>query len=162
MPIASREANAATVSRVISSDLLELIDIPLENSLGYYSTTVSSAGQAVVDYAMNFLGTPYVWGGSAPGGFDCSGLCWYVYKQMGYTLNRVANDQMNNGTYVSMGDLQPGDLVFFGSGGYAGHVGIYVSDGNFIHAPQTGDYVKISNLYTTNYGNRFLGGRRIV
>ncbi len=148
----------------IRSDLLELTDIPLDNSLGYYDTIsgASSAGQAVVDYAKQFLGTPYVWGGTTPSGFDCSGFCQYVYKQMGYTINRVAADQMNNGVAVSMSELQAGDLVFFANSYGVGHVGIYISDGNFIHAPQSGDVVKISNLYTTNYGNRFAGARRIV
>ena len=155
----------------VRSDLLELSESPIYNSAGYsvsssssYSYTTVSAGQAIVDYAKKFLGTPYVWGGSSPSGFDCSGFCQYVYKQMGYSINRVAADQMNNGYAVSLSEAQPGDLIFFSSyaGGTAGHVGIYVGDGCFIHAPQSGDVVKISNLYTTGYGSRICGLRRIV
>ena len=150
----------------IRSDLLELTDIPLDNSLGYYGcASGTSLGQSIVNYAETFLGTPYVWGGTSPSGFDCSGFCQYVYKQMGYTINRTADAQMSNGVSVDKSQLQPGDLVFF-YGTYntygASHVGIYIGDGNFIHASSAATGVKISSLNTTYYINHYYGARRIV
>ncbi len=127
--------------------------------------TASSGGQAVIDIATQFLGVPYVYGGSSPSGFDCSGFTQYVYKQLGYTLNRVASAQMSNGIYVSKADLMPGDVVgFFSSpgSGYVGHVGIYVGNGMMIHAPHTGDVVKYTDINSSYYSTRFAGGRRII
>lgn len=121
----------------------------------------SSGGQAIVDTAMQYLGVPYVWGGTSPSGFDCSGLVQYVCKQNGISVNRVAADQRNNGTYVSRENLQPGDLVFFANGGGIHHVGIYVGDGNMIHAPQTGDVVKISSIETSYRINQYAGAVRV-
>ena len=116
------------------------------------STVVSS--NAVIAYASNFLGVPYVWGGSSPSGFDCSGFTSYVFAHFGVNLPRVADAQQNVGTYVSRANLKPGDLVFFGSPAY--HVGIYVGNGNMIDAPHSGTVVKIQKL---SYG--FTCGRRV-
>ena len=123
---------------------------------------VSSRGQAVVELAKQYLGTPYRYGGAAPGGFDCSGFVYYIYSQMGVTLNRVAADQMTNGTWVDKGNLQPGDIVgFTNSSGYINHVGIYAGNGMMIHSPQTGDVVKFESIVTGNYAGRLTCGRRI-
>ena len=130
-----------------------------EGEMPDYSST---GGKAAVDLAMQFLGVPYVWGGTSPSGFDCSGLIYYVYGQLGYSLNRVADDQMKNGIPVSFEELAPGDLVGFGTGGYASHIGMYIGDGKMIHAPHTGDVVKITDITTGYYASRFLGGRRII
>jgi peptidoglycan DL-endopeptidase CwlO len=111
----------------------------------------------VVGIAMRYLGVPYVWGGSTPRGFDCSGFVMYVFAQIGVSLPHSSYAMFNMGTPVSMGQLQPGDLVFFSG---AGHMGIYIGGGQFIHAPHTGDVVKISSL-SGYYSSAFVGGRRI-
>jgi cell wall-associated NlpC family hydrolase len=112
----------------------------------------------VVGIAMRYLGTPYVWGGASPGGFDCSGFVMYVYGQMGVSLPHYTGAQWNVGVPVSRTDLQPGDLVFFDG---LGHVGIYVGGGSFIHAPHTGDVVKVSPM-TGWYASTYVGARRII
>jgi cell wall-associated NlpC family hydrolase len=122
---------------------------------------VSSAPPAryggVVGIAMQYLGVPYVWGGMSPSGFDCSGLIAYAYAQVGVSLPHHAASQYNYGTPVSMGEMQPGDLVFFDG---LGHAGIYIGGGQFIHAPHTGDVVKISSI-SGWYADRWVGARRI-
>jgi cell wall-associated NlpC family hydrolase len=105
-------------------------------------------GPQAVAIAKRYLGIPYVWGGSTPtGGFDCSGLMMYVYRQLGIALDHYAAWQFLEGTRVATQDLQPGDLVFFHpkSDG-PGHVGMYVGDGKMINAPHTGDVVRIVSI----------------
>jgi cell wall-associated NlpC family hydrolase len=113
----------------------------------------------VVGVAMSMLGTPYVWGGSAPGGFDCSGLVMWAYAQVGVSLPHSSYAQFTYGVPVSRDQLQPGDLVFFDG---LGHVGIYIGGGQFVHAPHTGDVVKISSLSEDWYASAFVGARRII
>jgi cell wall-associated NlpC family hydrolase len=126
-------------------------DIPT-NTLG---------GQAVA-IAYRFLGVPYVWGGATPGGFDCSGLTMYVYAQLGIKLGHFTGFQYYEGRRVPRDQLQPGDLVFFhaNSIGVPGHEGIYIGNGSFIHAPHTGDVVKISSLFETRYALSYVGAVR--
>ena len=111
----------------------------------------------VVGIAMQYLGVPYVWGGSSPRGFDCSGLVSYVFAQIGLSLPHSSYAQFGMGTPVSISQLEAGDLVFFTG---ASHVGIYIGGGQFIHAPHTGDVVKISSL-SGYYSSNFAGARRI-
>lgn len=106
--------------------------------------TGSISSDEVVVYASKFLGTPYAWGANGTEYFDCSGFTKYVYAHFGVKLPRVSRDQAQTGTYVSRGNLEAGDLVFFGSPTH--HVGIYVGNDSYIHAPRTGDVVKISSL----------------
>ncbi len=113
----------------------------------------------VVGIAMQYLGTPYVWGGASPGGFDCSGLAMYVYAQVGVSLPHYTGSQYQMGVAVSRDQLQPGDLVFFDG---LGHEGIYIGGGQFIHAPHTGDVVKISSLSDPWYASTYVGARRIL
>ena len=124
-------------------------------------TGSSSKGQALVNTAKQYMGVPYVWGGTSPRGFDCSGLVQYVCRQNGISVNRVAADQRKNGVYVSRENLQPGDLVFFAKGGRIHHVGIYVGNGNMIHAPQTGDVVKISSIESSYRVRTYAGAVRV-
>ncbi len=118
-------------------------------------------GGAAVQMAMSFQGTPYVWGGSKPGGFDCSGLLYYVYGRLGMSLPRVAEDQAKVGAPVPRGSLLPGDAVFFAdSSGYIHHMGLYIGGGKMVHAPQTGDVVKVSDITTGYYASQYAGARR--
>jgi len=123
-------------------------------------------GAEIAEYALSFLGVPYVYGGSTPKGFDCSGLTYYIYKQFGYTINRTASAQLDNGTPVSMSELQPGDLVMFKKAGTgskrASHVGIYIGNGQFVHASSPKVDTIVSHLSDSYYTTGFVGGRRIV
>ncbi|MCL6634882.1 MAG: peptidoglycan-binding protein [Peptococcaceae bacterium] len=117
--------------------------------------------QAIVSYARQFLGVPYVWAGSSPSGFDCSGFTYYVFGQFGIDLPRMANEQFNTGVRVSK--LQPGDLVFFST--YEpgpSHVGIYIGSNSFIHASSGAGNVTITSLSAPFYAERYLGARRVL
>ena len=141
----------------ISAEFTEVVD-PSE-------LVQSSKGQEIVNYAMQFLGYPYVYGGSSPRGFDCSGFTSYIYKQFGYSLNRTASDQLDNGTSVSRSELQPGDLVMFKKGSSsrrASHVGIYIGNNQFIHSSTSRVGVIISGMDEAYYTSGFVGARRIV
>ena len=125
-----------------------------------------SKGQEIADYALQFVGYPYVYGGSSPKGFDCSGFTSYVYKQFGITINRTASTQLDNGTPVSMSELQPGDLVMFKKSGTgskrASHVGIYIGNNQFVHASTPTVGVIVSDMDSAYYGTGFVGARRLA
>lgn len=128
------------------------------------STNVSARVQAVVNMVKAQVGKPYVYGATGPSSFDCSGLTYYCYKNAaGITLNRTSVAQASNGRYVSKSNLQPGDLVFFNSGtSTIRHVGMYVGNGQFIHAPSPGKSVKYENLYSSYYVRGYVTARRII
>ena len=117
----------------------------------------------IVDIADDYLGVPYVWGGTTPKGFDCSGFVYYVVNQSGYSLSRSMSAQYKAGTPVSKDELQPGDLVFFQNTYTTGmsHVGIYVGNGQFIHAPSSGKNVSYADLNSNYYVNHWYGACRL-
>ena len=124
---------------------------------------VSATGQSIVDTAMKYQGIAYRWGGTSPEtGFDCSGLVYYVYKQFGITLNRVAQSMYYNGKNVDLNNLQPGDILLFGSSlNNIWHAGIYIGNGQFIHSPHSGAVVSTQSIAGT-YGMRLVAARRVV
>ena len=123
----------------------------------------SGSGSAIVAFAEQYLGVPYVWAGASPSGFDCSGFVGYVYKNFGYSTHRTAADMYSDGVSVSYSELQPGDAVFFASYSETiGHVGIYIGGGQFIHASSGKGCVVISSLSESYYSSMYVGARRIA
>jgi peptidoglycan DL-endopeptidase CwlO len=120
----------------------------------------STIGGRAVQIAETQLGVPYVWGGASPSGFDCSGLTMWVYAQLGISLPHFTGGQWVAGPHVPYDQLAPGDLVFFEP--TIGHVGIYIGGGSFIHAPHTGDVVKISSLSDSWYAANYQGAVRVT
>ncbi|MFI3312911.1 MAG: NlpC/P60 family protein [Eubacteriales bacterium] len=122
--------------------------------------------QALVNYALSKIGLAYVFGATGPNSFDCSGFVQHVYANAGYSINRIAADQANNGVAVEKDNLQPGDLVFFANTYYSSdwitHVGIYIGDGKFVHAANSTRGVTVDYLSTTYYATRYAGARRII
>lgn len=123
----------------------------------------STSAEGIVSTAQSFLGGAYVSGGTSPSGFDCSGFTQYVYKQNGITIARTSSAQANNGTPVSRENLQPGDLVYFnnGAGGSIGHVGIYVGNGQFIHAANANRGIVYDTIESGYYSTYYAGARRM-
>jgi len=117
-------------------------------------------GSAIAQRAMAFIGTPYVYGGADPRGFDCSGLVYFVHGQLHVPVPRTANDQFKQSKAVDPFDVRPGDLVFFRLEGRVSHVGIYVGDGRFVHAPQSGRTVSLNSLEEEFYRARYVGAGR--
>jgi cell wall-associated NlpC family hydrolase len=153
---AAAERAAASEAAVEAPAVAE--STPLEEAAT--GTPPPSRHGGVVGIAMQYLGVPYRWGGASPAtGFDCSGFTMYVYAQVGVSLPHNAAAQYGMGVAVARSQLQPGDLVFFNG---LGHMGLYVGGGQFIHAPHTGDVVKISSLSDSWYAQTYVGARRIL
>lgn len=127
------------------------------------SSTSSPSGSAILAEAQKYLGTPYVYGGASPSGFDCSGFVYYVLKQVGFSAYRTPADQYSHGTFVDKSNLQPGDIVFFAGtyGSGISHVGIYAGSGQFIHSPNSRSTVSYSDLTSGYWSEHYYGARRI-
>lgn len=128
-------------------------------------TSSSSSGQAIADFALQFQGYPYVWAGNGPGGFDCSGFTQYVLLNvLGIDIGHGVAEQTNYGSWVDWGAWQPGDLVYFAGTYSAGisHTGVYIGDGQFIHAENEGTGVVISSIYSDYYAGHYYGAYRHV
>ena len=166
----------------IRSDYLDLTEIPYENadskkdplfftdgkSTGVTPSSAALKGESskastIISKAKSYLGVPYVWGGTSPSGFDCSGLIQYVFQQNGISLPRTTTEQVKTGIYVSKSNLQPGDLVFLQNTYRQGvsHVGIYIGDGQMIHASSSKGVV-ISNLSSSYYTQHYHSARRVL
>ena len=143
----------------VSSDYITITTEP-----DVTETASSDLGAQIVAYAEEYLGTPYVLGGNGPNQFDCSGFTKYVYSHFGYTLNRTATDQLQNGVSVSKDELQPGDLVFFKyrTSKPVSHVGIYIGNGEFIHASTNRYVVQIDQMESGHYANVYVYARLII
>ena len=160
--------NATTVTKTQSSNTSNNVNT-VETKSQQQSTTStttqisSSKGEEVVAYAKQLLGKPYVYGGSGPNVFDCSGFTMYVYKHFGYSMGHSAVTQAYLGTYVPRSSLQPGDLIIFNNEANTsiGHVGMYVGGGNFIHASSGSGKIIISPLSNSYYNSRYVTARRI-
>lgn len=128
-------------------------------SSGMSSGTASASSSSIVNKAYQYLGVPYVWGGTSPGGFDCSGFIQYVYRAQGINLPRTSGGQASSGSYVSISNAQPGDIVYFGQSRVT-HVGIYIGNNRMIHSPSPGKSVMITNMnwHLNNY--KIQGARR--
>ena len=158
----SAAAKAAAAHPVPASDPVVLAkadaDVPADAS------KPGSGVQALLKRALALLGTPYRWGGTGTNGFDCSGLVGYVFKTaLGVELPRVSRDMANTGQRIDRASLSAGDIVFFGvHGRRVDHVGIYVGNGQFLHAPRTGKDVMVSRLDDGYWSGRFMEARRVA
>lgn len=151
-------------SMLFGADLEQLIANQPTSAKPEPAPKVSDRVQTVLRRALALLGTPYRWGGTSENGFDCSGLVGYVFKTaLGIELPRVSREMANSGEQIERAALNAGDLVFFSRRGKrVDHVGIYVGNGQFVHAPRTGKDVMVSSLDTGYWSHKFLKARRVA
>ncbi|GAB1595349.1 hypothetical protein PAGU2638_10280 [Lysobacter sp. PAGU 2638] len=148
---------------MLASDINRLI-VPGARSSNATAAPVTGRAQSVLARAFALLGTPYRWGGTSTDGFDCSGLVGYVFRNaLGVELPRVARDMAQTGTQIERSQLTAGDLVFFSThSSGVDHVGIYIGNGKFLHAPRTGRDVTVSELDTGYWNGKFVRARRVA
>ena len=155
-PVLTTDPVTTDTAPATTTDPLTITDPAATTTTDVPAGPLPAGHPAAATIALHYLGTPYLWGGESPKGFDCSGLVAYVFAQLGITLPHYAAAQYGMGAAVPRDQLQPGDLVFFDA---LDHVGIYIGGGQFVHAPHTGDVVKITSLAA--YGGGYVGARRI-
>ena len=181
---------SGSASCYIRSDFLSLSEIPYENQAStntpkYFrqgkaigavpsaapaqsatpqTASGSASGSQILAKAAEYLGTPYVYGGASPSGFDCSGFVYYVYGTFGISVGRTPAEQYNAGTVIDKGSLQPGDIVLFAGTGSSSisHTGIYAGNGQFIHSPNSRSTVSYSDLTSGYWSEHFYCGIRVV
>ncbi|EPC55099.1 C40 family peptidase [Lacticaseibacillus paracasei] len=149
---ASSSVNTSTnTSTTSASSSASASQAPASNN-----SSVSVSGGSIASNAAKYIGVPYVYGGTSPSGFDCSGLIYYAAKEAGISLPRTSQAQSTLGSYVSVSDLKAGDLVFWGGVGSAYHVGIYIGGGQYLHAPAPGQSVTIQSMayFAPSFGRR--------
>ncbi|MBM6410578.1 Gamma-D-glutamyl-L-lysine endopeptidase [Lacticaseibacillus paracasei] len=149
---ASSSVNTSTnTSTTSASSSASASQAPASNN-----SSVSVSGGSIASNAAKYIGVPYVYGGTSPSGFDCSGLIYYAAKEAGISLPRTSQAQSTLGSYVSVSDLKAGDLVFWGGVGSAYHVGIYIGGGQYLHAPAPGQNVTIQSMayFAPSFGRR--------
>ncbi|MBR5537009.1 MAG: C40 family peptidase [Clostridia bacterium] len=158
----------------ISPDYVSIVPYQVTVTASAPATVSSSSGtayaasgtrQQIVDYAANFLGCKYVYGGNTPSGFDCSGYVKYVFNHFGVELTRTSASQYSNSVHIKKSELQVGDLVFFSQtagSSKVGHVGIYVGGGQFIHAAAPGKGVRYDSLSDSYYTSHYIGSGRVL
>lgn len=170
---ASQRVLSAGTSVTITGESGKWYRVTYNGSEGYifktYLTTSTassntSEGERLVAEAKKYLGVPYVYGGTSPSGFDCSGFVYYVYRQCGYSITRTATAQNSVGSFVSRDSLQAGDIIIFYNSAMSGigHSGIYIGNGQFIHASSGSGQVVISSLSNTYYNTHYYSARRVV
>jgi cell wall-associated NlpC family hydrolase len=172
MPALAQDADAAValpvaadVAAAPSGNLSALLAAEAADPQANAKPRLSARIQDILSKAVSLLGTPYRWGGTSPeAGFDCSGLVGYVFRTaLGMDLPRVSRDQAKTGELISdRAALVAGDLVFFGRRGRVDHVGIYVGEGRFLHAPSTGKDVRVDSLANGYWSNKFMQARRVA
>ncbi|MCD5485329.1 C40 family peptidase [Lactobacillus delbrueckii] len=155
---AASNANTTSSTNTAASSSQAVSQAPTA-STSTATTTASASASAITSYALTFLGVPYVWGGTTPSGFDCSGLVQYVYSHFGINLGRTTYTQQYAGTKISVASAQAGDLYFWGSYGSAYHVAIALGGGQYVMAPAPGQNVMTGSLssYTPSFAVRVLG-----
>lgn len=148
---------AVAATALLSGTAIAVAPAPASAATVSTSATTAALSQAqlALSTAASLKGRPYRYGATGPSAFDCSGFTGYVYKKIGVKLPRTAQQQYRFATKISKSSIRPGDLVFFMSGGYAYHVGIYAGDGMIWHSPRTGQTVKLAKIWTS----RWVAGR---
>ncbi len=155
-------SSTKTTSKTTTSKSTTVTDKSTTTNRGTTSTVTSSKTSAIISTAKSFMGIPYVWGGTSPSGFDCSGYIQYVLGKNGISVPRTAAEQYNVGTSVSKSNLRTGDLVFFTTYKEGpSHLGFYLGDGKFIHASSSKG-VTISSLSSDYYSSRYIGAKRVI